>query len=102
MKKLLIFIFAITLLACNKDKNDDKLPRDLGRVVGDLDCDCKPEVAKIKLEGRIYYVLHWRSPDPACNRPPIYYNTKGDETRPIVTIADGSADDLGTVWTCEP
>jgi hypothetical protein len=101
MRKLLFLILVTSMFACSKNKEENKLPRALRNVIKNMDCACDPELTKILLHNKIYYVMGWRSPSPACNRPPVYYDENGHQAIPVA-LADEAGKELAVVWKCTP
>src|SRR5689334_15502060 len=99
MKKLLFFILLVTLVACHKNKEENKLPKPLQEEIAKItSCTCDPQLDKILLSNTIYYVMSWHG--ATCYIPPVYYDENGKRIETPVMNAMNAPQNLETVWRC--
>ena len=98
MRKLLFFILMVSLVACHKNKEENKLPKPLQEVIANTGCGCDPRLDKFLLQNVVYYVMTWRG--PTCYIPPVYYDKNGKRIDPPVMNAMNAPQNQETVWQC--
>ena len=101
MRTLLFFLLVTFLFSCHKNKEEDKLPKPLRDVIAKIpDCTCDPQLDKILVQDKIYYVMTWHG--QTCYIPPVYYDDKGNKIESTVaqTMNLPAGKNLETVWRC--
>jgi len=97
MRNLLPVIMLTMLIACNKDKDVNKLPRALRDVVRHMDCDLNPLLEKFTVGNYIYYKMTWI--EPGSVRKQTLYNEQGNPIIPAIEINPTGPPE--TVWRCK-
>jgi len=99
--KLLIFFLLVSIVACHKNREENKLPEPLQEVIAKItSCTCNPQLDKIQVQDKIYYIMSWSG--VTCYVPPVYYDENGNRIEPPVTLVMYTPKYLETVWKCKP
>ncbi len=100
MRKFILFALLVSVLACRKDKDDDKLPKAFDQIVKDnKNCNCDPFIDKYNWRGQFVYQFQTSGNFP-CEPWVSWYDEKANKID-LFSVADQPVF-VKRVWTCKP
>ena len=94
----MLFVFLVSLFACKKDKDDDKLPRRLRDMIEHTTCVHDPVLVKCLYAGNVIFVMSWT--EPMSEQAPVFYDKDGKQISS--SLGPGTLQVVETVWKCKP